>query len=508
MTDNELNLQSKRFFISQWLFWTVVILALTLGLGIRAYDLTDLPFDFHATRQTRAAIIARGLYYENLEHVPDWQRDSALESANKEAIIEPQVMEQLAAWLYHLVGGEYLWIPRLLSSLFWISAGVAVLLLGRDLATFDGGLVAMFYLLFLPYSIYATRTFQPDPLMTALFAWSILAVIRWYQIRSFRMAILAGIIGGLAIYVKSVAVFFVGGAFIGLILLGIGFRQALRDKQIWVMGFLTVLPMTLFYIFGLWIAGFLQQQLDYRFFPAMWRDPAFYIRWQEMATNISGFGTVLVALASIFMIADKGKRGLLGGLWLGYFAYSMTFPYHTLTHDYYQLPLILIVAISITVVASEFLSRIASVEKGNWVRAIVVLLLFAGAFFKVWDVRVNLIRTDYRGDAAFYEEVGEFIEPGARVLAMSQAYGHTLSYYGWVPNDPWIRPGDVNLRVLAGASEKDVLENSFDAINNYDYFVTTQIGELNNTPELKEILYSNYEVFAEGDGYIIFNLKR
>ncbi len=508
MAANELNPHTRRFFRSPWLFGIVVGLALILGLGIRVYDLTDPPFDFHATRQMRAAVIARGMYFESLTSADEDQRELALEMEQKEAIIEPQIMERLAAWSYLIAGEEHLWIPRFLSSLFWILAGIAVLLLGNELASFDGGLVAMFYMLFLPYSIYATRTFQPDPLMVSLIAWSVWAVLRWYRESTMRMAIVTGVLGGLAIYVKSVAVFFVGGAFIGILLVGIGLRKAISDKQVWAMGILTVLPTGLFYVYGLWIAGFLQQQLNYRFFPEMWRDPAFYIRWQEMATNISGFGTLLAALASIFMVTDKGKRGLLGGLWLGYFIYSMTFPYHTLTHDYYQLPLILVVAISITVVASELLSRMAVVEKSIWAKAVVVILLFAGAFFKVWDVRVNLVRTDYRGDVAFYEEVGEFIEPGARALSMSPAYGHTLSYYGWVLNDSWIRPGDVNLRILAGASENDVLESSYNKIDEYDYFVSTQIGALNNTPELKELLYENYEVLVEGDGYIIFDLKR
>ena len=508
MTDNQLDLQSARFLKPKWLFWSVLGLALILGLGIRVYDLTDPPFDFHATRQMRSAVISRGMYYESLQSAPELQRELALEMAQKEAIIEPQIMERLASWGYLIAGEEQLWIPRFMSSLFWICAGIAVFLVGDELASFDGGLVAMFYLLFLPYSIYATRTFQPDPLMVSLIAWSIWAVLRWYRSPTMRRAIITGILGGLAIYAKSVAVFIVGGAFIGIILMGIGFRKAIGDKQVWVMGILTILPTGFFYVYGLWIAGFLQQQLIFRFFPAMWRDPAFYIRWQEMATNISGYGTVLAALGGIFMVADKGKRGLLGGLWLGYFIYSMTFPYHTLTHDYYQLPLILVVAISITVVASELLARIAVVDKGIWAQIVIVFLLFAGAFFKVWDVRVNLIRTDYRSDISFYEEVGAIIEPGARVLAMSHAYGHTLSYYGWIPNDPWINSGDVNLRVLAGASEDDVLDNSYDAIDTYDYFVTTQVSVLNDTPKLKELLYANYEVFVEGDGYIIFDLKR
>ncbi len=498
----------ERFFRSQWLFWVIVALALILGLGIRVYDLTDPPFDFHATRQLRAAVIARGMYYQGLENVPDWQRELAIDAQQKEAIIEPQVMERLASWFYHLAGGEHLWIPRFLSSLFWVSAGIAVLLLGRELATLDGGLVGLFYLLFLPYGIYATRAFQPDPLMVSLTAWSLWGVLRWYRERSMGLAVLAGILGGLAIYAKSVAVFFVGGAFIGVILLGDGLRKALRDKQVWVMAVLAVLPTGLFYIYGLWIAGFLQRQFNHRFFPEMWRDPAFYIRWQEMATNICGFGALLVALAALFMVRDKAQRGLLAGLWLGYGAYSMTFPYHTLTHDYYQLPLTLIVAVSLTVVAAEILKTIAVIEKSRWARGFIVFLLFTGAFFKVWDVRVNLIRTDYRGDVAFYEEVGEFIEPGARVLAMSQSYGDALTYFGWVPNDAWLGSGDLDLRVLAGASAEKIIESSYAAIEEYDYFIITQVGRLNDSPELKERLYSNYQVLVEGDGYIIFDLQR
>jgi len=503
-----MNADSIPFFRTRWLLWFVVVFGVVLGLGIRAYDLTDPPLDFHATRQIRAAVIARGLYYESLDDVPEWQREIAIEVSKKEPVIEPQVMERLASWLYHLAGGEHLWIPRFLSSLFWVSAGIAILLLGRELATFDGGIVAMFYLLFLPYSIYATRTFQPDPLMVSMMAWALWAVLIWYRNRSMRSAILAGILGGLAIFVKSVAVFFVGGAFVGIILLGDGLRRAIRDKQVWVMGMLIVLPTAIFYVYGLWIAGFLQRQFNYRFFPQMWRDPAFYIRWQEMATNICGYGTLLAALAGLFLVRDKGKRGLLTGLWLGYAIYSMTFSYHTLTHDYYQLPLILVVAVSLTVVSSELLNRIAVIDNSGWVRAFVVLLLFAGAIFKVWDVRVNLFRTNYRSDVAFYWEVGEFIEPGSRVLAMSQAYGQTLSYYGWVPNDSWVRAGDLDLRELAGASAENILDNSYESIDDYDYFVITQVGELNKIPELKVILFSDYEVLAEGDGFIIFDLKR
>ncbi len=498
-----MNPSKLRFFSPRW-YLALVTLGLLLGLGIRAYDITDLPLDFHPTRQLHAAIVARGMYYETLDNVPPERRAAALASWRQEPIIEPQVMERLAAWGYRLVGGEHLWIPRLLSAIFWVAAGLAVLLLSRELGAPDGGVVAMFYLLFVPYAIYASRTFQPDPLMVCLIAWALWATVRWRRLRTLQAALLAGLLVGLAIYVKSVAVFFLGGALVGMILAGDGLRKALRDRQVWALGVLSLLPVAMFYVYGLWIAGFLQRQLNYRFFPELWRDPAFYIRWQEMATNLAGFGALLAALLALGLTKRREVRGMLLGLWLGYAAYSLTFPYHTLTHDYYQLPLILMVAIGLGVAAEALLARL---QPGAWTRWLVVTLLFGGAMFKAWDVRVNLARRDYRGEAVYWESLGEQIPSGARVLSLAQNYGFPLSYFGWTPNQPWLTPDDLNLRALAGEDKAAVMQRAFESIAQFDYFVVTRLDVLADDPALKAYLYDNFPVIAEGDGYLIFDLQ-
>lgn len=496
------------FFQPTWFFIALVVLGIALGLAIRAYDLTDPPFDFHSTRQHRSAIIARGMYYESRADIPADERAAAMYAWNNETIIEPQLLEQITVWLYRLGGAERLWVPRLLSATFWVLGGWAVLLFGRELGTLDGSLAAMFYFLFLPYSIYASRVFQPDPLMTCLLAWAMWAVLRWYRLRTQKSAILAGLLGGLAIYVKSVAVFFIAGGYIGLILFGVGLRKALREKQIWGMAVLTILPTALFYVYGLWIAGFLQKQLSYRFFPVLLRDPAFYIRWQEMATNLAGYGAVLAALAGTLLLKDKGKRGLLAGLWVGYGIYSLTFAYHTLTHDYYQLPFILIVAISLIAVLTEVFQRLAAVDKGILARGFVVLLFIGGAFFKIWDVRVNLARNDYRDEYKYWQQIGELIEPGKKTVSLSHAYGYYLSYYGHVGNDSWPDSNDIQVRALAGEDVSEFEENILRRIAEYDYFVVTKMGEFNDNPALKEYLSENYLLMAEGDGYLIFDLNQ
>jgi hypothetical protein len=38
------------------------------------------------------------------------------------------------------------------------------------------------------------------------------------------------------------------------------------------------------------------------------------------------------------------------------------------------------------------------------------------------------------------------------------------------------------------------------------YFLVTLGGELEKQTSLKDMLYNNYAIFAEGDGYVIFDL--
>ena len=39
-------------------------------------------------------------------------------------------------------------------------------------------------------------------------------------------------------------------------------------------------------------------------------------------------------------------------------------------------------------------------------------------------------------------------------------------------------------------------------------FLVTRLKELDRQPELKDALYDGYEIYAEGPGYIVFDLKK
>jgi 4-amino-4-deoxy-L-arabinose transferase-like glycosyltransferase len=494
-----------------------IILIFALGLGIRLYDLTDPPFDFHPTRQLRSALIARGMYYAALDDAPGWQRATAVAQWQREAVIEPPVMERLSAGVYRLLGTEALWVPRLLSSLFWMLGAGAILLLGREAGAAGAGVLAAVYFVFLPYGMIASRAFQPDPLMAALMAGALWAAVRWDDRRTMKSALLAGALAGAAIFVKTVAIFMLGGALAGLVLCReskiedrksiFDLRSSIRDKQVWLVAALALLPTAFYYIYGLWIDGFLRQQLGFRFFPEMWRDPAFYIRWVEMATGIAGFLVVLAGLAGVFLWRERAQRGMAAGMWIGYALYSLTFPYHTITHDYYQLPLIPLAAISLIPLGALILEGAARLDGRRWATAALISVVGFGVLFKVWDARVILAREDFRDAETEWGVYREIIPAGASVMALTKTYGYPLAYYGWVNADIWLGGNDEELRILAGQSAEEFAARQYAGLEGKDLFLITNLGAYDEQPELKAYLTGNFAVFAEGDGYLIFDLN-
>ena len=129
------------FFGSTWLVSLIVIVLFVLGFGIRMVDLTDLPLDFHPTRQFLSAIKARGMYYQFARDIPEWQREMAIQEWKDADVFEPAVNETVVAGLY-LLFGEHLWLARIASSVYWLLGGLALFALARRIASVDGAILA------------------------------------------------------------------------------------------------------------------------------------------------------------------------------------------------------------------------------------------------------------------------------------------------------------------------------------------------------------------------------
>lgn len=493
------------FFGSRKTLLATLTVVLLLALGIRLYDLTDLPLDFHPTRQLFSMLKARGMYYAMTPDLPEWQRQIAIQQWKDSPVIEPPLVEGLAAISYRLFG-ENLAIPRIYSSIFWLVGGLFLFALGRKLTHENGAFIALLFYLFLPYAVYASRSFQPDPLMVMLIIAAAWGMWNWREHNTWRWAILAGLLNGLAIFVKNVAIFPLLGAALALVLER-GLRESLQDKPTWAVATLSVLPVGLYTIYGLYIAGFLGQQFSFRFFPELLKTAAFYLQWKGQLEGIFGLGAVAVAVTGV-LIARRRAMAFLLGLWGGYIAYGMTFAYHITTHDYYQMMLIPILALSLAPAAEVLFARAAELRNLHFARAVSGILISLMLALHLWTVRVELIREDFRPDAAYQAMLGDLMgHSSTPAISIAQDYGYRLAYWGWQPNISWYDDGQLNLRQLAGI-DVDLATRFAEFVEGKHFFVITHLRRLDDQPALKELLYRTYPIFAEGDGYIIFDLSR
>ncbi len=163
---------------------------------------------------------------------------------------EPSILERSVAITDLILGKEIAWLARLYNSIFWILGGVAVFDLARRMAkyalkepseaasdwiVYASALVPLGYYLVLPFSVQASRAFQPDPGMTV---WIILAAytaFRWSDVASrksdvasrksdiasgksdpgaWKWALFTGICSGMAVLTKAVAFYPIAGILI------------------------------------------------------------------------------------------------------------------------------------------------------------------------------------------------------------------------------------------------------------------------------------------------------
>jgi hypothetical protein len=494
------------FFSSRAARTLALVMIFGAALAIRLYDLTDLPLDFHPTRQLVSFIKARGLYYQTKPAgVSASELKTAVRFAKLKADIEPTVLENLVAFTYRFTG-EQVWVARFYSSLFWLIGGIFLFLLARHFISFDGALISTAYYLIFPYAIIGSRSFQPDLLMIMLllaFWWTF---SRWIRVPLWLNALLAGALGGLAIFIKFSAAFFVIGGALGLALSRFSIRDLFRNVQVWVIAFLGALPAALYLVYGIFIRGDLASQFSGRFVPALMFNPFNYLQWEVKMSMAAGGIFVMLGLLSLLLVQDRQFRVFLYGLWGSYILFGLFFNYHIATHDYYHLPFIPIVGLSLAPLGDWFFTRIREATLHPWARVGVWVILIFGLFSALWDVRNQMKSVDYRPDAVMWAEIGDQFDEKARIVALTQDYGSRLEYWGWRESANWPYRGDAGFtNIREGVFSFDDLFNRYSS--KMSYFLVTDFEEFNQQPELKERLFGSYPVSAEGDGYLIFDLK-
>jgi 4-amino-4-deoxy-L-arabinose transferase-like glycosyltransferase len=492
-----------------WVYWVSLFVILIFGLSLRLVDLTDPPLDFHPTRQLRSAIIARGMYYQMLPSADATLRETAMGLQAKQESYEPPIFERLTALTYLAMGGEVLWVARVYSILFWCFGGLALFDLARRMVSWGGGLVSLAYYLLIPFAVEASRSFQPDPLVTFLILLSLWSAYRWSESRTWRWAIITGLCAGLTLLVKVTAVFFVAPALILVVFNIWGFRLALRRWEVWVAAGLATLIPSSYYLaqigrssasyFAFWSGSF----------STLWLEARFYFDWLNILDRLFNLALIVSGVVGVALFPAKSQRLFILGMWLGYGCYGLFFPFQIRTHEYYSLMFVPVVALSLAPLANLILQALR-VQPRFW-RLVSAAALLIGTAYPVWLAYTGMIGMDYHNEASAWIKMGQELPQDGQIVALTHDYGLRIGYYGWRFVQVW--PGSVDFEMLSrrvggnGGDPDDFEQLFLDKTSGMDYFLITRFDELDVQPLLKARLYEQYPVATEGDGYLIFDLN-
>jgi 4-amino-4-deoxy-L-arabinose transferase-like glycosyltransferase len=477
-----------------------LILLLFLGAFLRLLDITDPPLDFQPSRQLRNSLVARDIYISRLPSATAEQRDLASTFANSVGKYEPPVIESIVAATYFITGGENYAAPRVWQTLFWILAGVALFDLARRATSPYAALIALAYYLVLPFSVQASRSFQPDPLMTSAFVIGIYFLYRWSEEQIWKWAILAAAFLSLATYIKIVIAFFIGAAAIALVLFTLK-KDFWKSKQVWAMAAIMVAPAFIFYI--LWNDG---RSTEYFFawtvaLIKLITSAKFYASWLGFLGSIFGLTVIFLSIAGA-LLAPPRFRALLISLWIGYLLYGLTLPFQMYTHSYYHIQLIPIIALGLAVAVNplvEYASQHDRIWRAGFSALVVIVI-----GYHAYAARSVLAAESFRHEPEFWARIGDTIPPEAKVIGLTQDYGYRLMLFGWRKVNLW--PLTTELAEVR-SGKVDFSAKFSELTAGKDYFLVTSFGQLDKQPALKTIL-DTYPIAAQGDGYILYDLKK
>jgi hypothetical protein len=503
MTINQLSSKNK-------LLQTILVISLLgLGLLLRLFDLTDPPLDFHPTRQLRGAIIARGMYYQMLPSSSSELRDTAISLWKTMEAYEPPIFERIVAVTYLIVGSEHIWIARIYSSIFWLVGGFALFKLAQRLTSYAGAIFSLTFYLILPFSVVASRTFQPDPFMVMWVLLAVLGLYRWVESdgKSWAWAALGGLSTGLAILLKVTVVFPILGTAIGLAFTLPSLKSYLKNPQTYLIALLSGLLPAIYYLS---IPG--GQSTEFFMFwnvalSRLLTDRKFYVQWLGLIRGLMDWGIFFAGLLGIFLFNRRGNV-IAAGLWVGYLLLGLSFPYQISTHEYYSLILVPIVALSLAPFANFAWQKISPYPL-PWKIIFLLITLTIASYYAYID-RSVLVAQDYRQEPQPWIEMGKNLPTDGKMVALTHDVGNRLKYYGWrTASVYWPSVADFKLSEAAGQKRDQYFQQFFnEQTKGMRYFLVTLFGDLDAQPELKSLLYDHYEIAGQGDGYILFDLQK
>ncbi|MDD3532257.1 MAG: glycosyltransferase family 39 protein [Candidatus Shapirobacteria bacterium] len=416
-----------------------LILVFLLALTLRLYKINSPLADWHSWRQADTASISRNFIKEGFSPLyPKFDSFYALNSygdknVNRYFFAEFPLYNIMAHPLYLFFGVKES-LLRLLSAFFSSASAIALFFLVKKYSSRLTAYLSALFWAIIPFNVYYGRVTMADPLHVFLSILALLLTTVWLEKKTLSSLIPAGITLALAILTKPY------GIVLGLpivVLLLTSWGKELKKNWFWVLvfGFLSLTPYLLWkwhidhYPEGQFGTVWLFNSTNIRFTGAFFR----WIIFERINKLILGGGGFV--LFFIGLVCPKSKKEWLFYLsWLTALAIFITvIASGNVTHDYYQLPLVPILAI-LAAKGVEFTLKIGQGLLRKTFNFGMVISLTAMMLAFGWFE----IRGFYQINNPAIVEAGQFVDQNlpqeARVIApynWDPAFLYQTNRWGW-----------------------------------------------------------------------------
>jgi hypothetical protein len=498
----------------------VRVYALLVGvllLGATALRLTgwsDNMVAFGSTRQFYCAIHARAIYYDMTRPKSDPRRIVADEASAHRGVLEPRILEHIVAIGYRLSGREHLGYARIVGGMSWVLGAFCLARFAWLLWSPLAALVVVLYYCYLPYTIVACQSFQPDPLMMcfAVSAWY--ALLRAVDRPSRWRGLLAAGVSAVAILIKPVCVFAIAALLLVLHASAAPTPWRVRLRSFVLLSIGALLPVALYYLPEIVGGGRLRSQADGSFQPQLWHEARYWQGWRDLLLDIAGASWVLPAAALGVITSKPGRpRAILVALWLSYIVYGLIFNYHISTHNYYHLPVLPIIALCLGSLAERARSSVALLpglpRRVVWA-SVPLALLFGGWKLGRAIAQDALPRTRPPENQGVnpYPLIGDLVHHSSKVVFITtDSYGGPLEFDGELTGWYWDNWADIRHARRRGRPGFDA-DREFDRLLglNAEFFVVQPPDELPKQRRLAKRL-NQYPLISDHPDFLVYDLR-
>lgn len=423
-----------------WFRW-VAVLCLLAAFLVRSEGLGDLPA-FQPTREYLGLSKARAYHSFFLG-----------DRASPPGSLEPPVLDVLTAVLCLPLPDVIPVVPRVLSVSFWLSGALALFCACRRSGLLSRGaaFLPFAYVIAVPFSSVASRAVQPDPLAVALTCCMLWAACRYVRDPSWATGGWVSCAAGAAMFVKLPMAFFALPVCAAAFLQAHG-RSALSATRVWALSLGAIFPA------AVWLA----RSLLTRSTPGSAR--AFLVP-QAVWGRESWAGDVLFQLKQVTSLPcspvlafvgllllrryDRTLGNMILAWFVGYLLFLVVFAHHTATHNYYHLPFLPVVAVSLAGFLEYARARAPFKVSRRGCLLAAVFVAWIGLLGSLERVRSERGLPQVRVEA--YRSIGREIAPGS-VLTYTAHYGQPLRYHARLTGGSWPSPSERPFRVLTGQS--------------------------------------------------------